>query len=281
VNNSIFISYRRSVSEFIARAVFQDLRAHAFDVFMDVENIDAGEFDKIIMNQIAARPYLLVILAPGTLDRCSEPGDWLRREIEWAMDLKRTIIPLMTSNFSFEAAKPHLTGKLAELSRYQALSVPHDYFDAAMDRLRTRFLKPVSTPTLAIPDSEQAEVQRKIEQAEAAPLVTERQLNAQDFFERGLIAYFKNERDSAINNFRQAIRLNVTFAEAYCVLGLAYRDSGNVVGAVESFHTALELQGDHPLADTMRSYIASQRDHLYRDFGTGPLRNATPAPSAP
>src|SRR5260221_12170837 len=225
------------------------------------------------MNQIASRPYVLVILAPGTLDRCAEPGDWLRREIEWAMDLKRTIIPLMTSNFSFEAARPYLTGKLPELSRFQALNIPHDYFDAAMDRLRTRFLKPINTPTLSIPDSEQAEVQRKIEQADAAPPVTERQLNAQDFFERGLIAYFKNERDGAIQNFRQAIRLNVTFAEAYAVLGLAYRDTGNVVGAVESFHTALELQPDHSLAETMRNYIASQRDHLYRDFGTGPLRS--------
>ena len=32
VNNSVFISYRRSVSAFIARAVFQDLRAQSYDV---------------------------------------------------------------------------------------------------------------------------------------------------------------------------------------------------------------------------------------------------------
>ncbi len=47
MDNTIFISYRRSVSEFVARAVFQDLRAHGFNVFMDVESIDAGEFGKI------------------------------------------------------------------------------------------------------------------------------------------------------------------------------------------------------------------------------------------
>src|SRR5947207_439187 len=102
MNNSVFISYRRNVSAYIARAVFQDLRFNGVDAFMDVQGIDAGEFDKIILNQIAARPYFVVILTPGTLDRCAEPGDWLRREIEHAMSLERVIVPLVTANFSFE-----------------------------------------------------------------------------------------------------------------------------------------------------------------------------------
>ncbi|MCC7450371.1 MAG: hypothetical protein IT324_23330, partial [Anaerolineae bacterium] len=87
MNNSVFISYRRSVSSYIARAVFQDLRYNSIDAFMDVESIDSGQFDTIILNQIAARPYFLVILTPGTLDRCNEPGDWLLREIDHAISL--------------------------------------------------------------------------------------------------------------------------------------------------------------------------------------------------
>ncbi|MBN1966081.1 MAG: toll/interleukin-1 receptor domain-containing protein, partial [Anaerolineae bacterium] len=59
---TVFISYRRNVSSFIARAIFMDLRAHGYDVFMDVESIDAGEFDRIILGQIAARAHFLVIL---------------------------------------------------------------------------------------------------------------------------------------------------------------------------------------------------------------------------
>jgi hypothetical protein len=62
MNNSVFISYRRNVSAFVARAVFQDLRANNIDVFMHVEGIDSGQFDTIILNQIAARPYFLLIL---------------------------------------------------------------------------------------------------------------------------------------------------------------------------------------------------------------------------
>jgi hypothetical protein len=54
---TVFLSYRRNVSAFIARAVFLDLRQHGYDVFMDVESIDSGQFDMIILNQIAARGH--------------------------------------------------------------------------------------------------------------------------------------------------------------------------------------------------------------------------------
>ena len=265
MDNTIFISYRRSVSEFVARAVFQDLRAHGFNVFMDVESIDAGEFGKIILNQIAARPYFLVILAPGTLDRCNEPDDWLRQEIEYAMDMRRVMIPVMTSNFSFEPVKGRLTGKLAELPRYQALTIPHDYFDAAMDRLRTRFLKPIDLPAKPTPAADQPVIEAKLELALAAPPVTERQLSAQDHFEQGLICYMKKNLEGAIAGYRRAIRLNPNFAEAYCALGLVYRDQGHTVDAMESFHAALELQPDHPLAAEMQKYIKAQRSRLWQD----------------
>ena len=262
MDNSVFISYRRSVSAFIARAVFQDLRSHSYDVFMDVESIHAGEMDKIILRQIAARPYFLLILAPGSLDRCSDPGDWLRREVEYAMDVQRTIIPVITSNFDFESARPHMTGKLANLGRFQAVNVPHDYFEAAMDRLRTRFLKPMNIPTTVLSPAEQAAVLRKIEQAEAVPPVTGRQLSAQDHFERGLLAYMNGDRPKALSDYRNAIKLDSTFAEAFAAIGLVYRDLEQTTNALESFHRALDLQPDHPLAEEMRTYIAKQHKRL-------------------
>src|SRR5258708_8992654 len=141
MDNSVFISYRRNVSGYPARAVFQDLRAHGIDVFMDIESIDSGQFETIILNQIAARPYFLVVLGPGCLERCDEPGDWLRLEIEHAISLNRMIVPLLISNFDFNApyAKPYLKGALAKLPIYNAVNVPLDYFEEALNRLRTRF----------------------------------------------------------------------------------------------------------------------------------------------
>lgn len=163
-DKTVFISYRRSVSRHIARSVFIDLRYHGYDVFMDVESIDSGIFDTIILNQIAARAHFLLVLTKGSLDRCTDPADWLRREIERAIALRRNVVPLLFDGFQFDAsARRILTGRLEPLLHFNALPVPHEYFDEAMHRLRTRFLKqPVLGQLLPPPPREEAIVRRKI-----------------------------------------------------------------------------------------------------------------------
>ena len=89
---TVFLCYRRNVRSFIARAVLQDLRQHGYDVFMDVESIDSGQFETIILAQIAARAHFLVILTHGTLEGSQKPNVWLRREIESAMELRRNVV---------------------------------------------------------------------------------------------------------------------------------------------------------------------------------------------
>ena len=140
---SVFISYRRDVSGFVARAVFQSLQAGGFDVFMDLESLASGEFVPVILNQIAARPHFLVILEPDSVSRLADEGDWLRREIERAIDLQRNIVPLLASGFGFQEHGASLPGKLARLAKFNAVTLPREgeYFDAAMDRLKERFLK--------------------------------------------------------------------------------------------------------------------------------------------
>jgi hypothetical protein len=59
---------------------------------MDVESIDSGQFDTIILRQIAARMHFILVLQPGSLDRIGEPGDWLAREIREAMTVSSALI---------------------------------------------------------------------------------------------------------------------------------------------------------------------------------------------
>jgi hypothetical protein len=116
---TVFLSYRRDNSWAIARLVFQHLRDHAYDVFMDVESMPSGQFEPIILAQIAARAHFLVILTPGTLDGCQKPDDWVRREIECAMELQRNIVPILVDDFRFDdTARASLTGRLRELPDY-------------------------------------------------------------------------------------------------------------------------------------------------------------------
>ena len=122
LEKTVFISYRRT-DVYTALAVYESLKNEGYDVFFDYRSISSGDFEQIIHSNIRARAHFLLILTPTALDRCNEPGDWLRHEIEIAMDEKRNIVPLFFKGFQFRdpAVAEMLTGKLKNLSRYNGL----------------------------------------------------------------------------------------------------------------------------------------------------------------
>lgn len=143
LKGTVFISYRRKTSKYPALLVYKALSQNGYDVFIDYESIDSGKFAQEILNQIAARGHFIPILSPGCLDRTVNPNDWLRKEIEYAIDTQRNIIPLLFDGFRYEDESQFLTGKLAALSDYNSLTVPDGYFDEAMTKLQKRFLKQI------------------------------------------------------------------------------------------------------------------------------------------
>ena len=157
IEKTIFISYRRRDISW-ALAVYQSLTKYNYDVFFDYTSIPSGDFEQIISSNIKARAHFILILTPTALDRCSEPGDWLRREIETAVDEKRNIIPLFFDGFSFSSPSiaEKLTGKLRTIKRYNGLDIYPGYFMEAIERLRGRYLNVALDAVLhPIPDEVQ------------------------------------------------------------------------------------------------------------------------------
>ena len=154
IEKTVFISYRRTNVPW-ALAISQNLTHNGYDVFFDYTGLASGDFESVILENIHARAHFLVLLTPSALERCSDPGDWLRREIEAALDSQRNIVPLMLEGFDFgtPSIADQLTGKLAvaqEVQRHER--VPAEYFDAAMDKLRNKFLN-VALDTVVQPAS--------------------------------------------------------------------------------------------------------------------------------
>ena len=143
--HSVFISYWRQLSGDLAMLVCKDLTEHHFDTFMDVENLDSGEFERTILSQIEAREHFIVLLQPGSLDRIGEDGDWLRREIAHALAHHRNVVPVTAHGFEFRRDLV-LPADIARLSSFNALPIPPGLLQEAMERLRTRFLKMPSKP---------------------------------------------------------------------------------------------------------------------------------------
>lgn len=141
IEKTVFISYRRTSVPW-ALAIFQNLTHHGYDVFFDYNGIASGDFERVILGNIKARAHFLVLLTPSSLERCGTPGDWLRREIEAALNMQRNVVPLMLEGFDFGTPEiaSQLTGTLAALKHYNALPIPVAYFEESMDRLRNRYL---------------------------------------------------------------------------------------------------------------------------------------------
>jgi hypothetical protein len=167
IEKTVFISYRRTKFPW-ALAIFQNLTQHGYDVFIDYNGIVSGAFERVILENIVARAHFLVLLTPSALERGGNSADWLRREIETALDAQRNIVPLMLEGFDFDtpAIASQLTGKLAALKHYNALSIPPEYFAEAMDRLRGRHLN-LPLDSVLHPVSIFAERAAKQEQAAA------------------------------------------------------------------------------------------------------------------
>jgi len=141
-NKTVFISYRRSVSSDLAVLIFNHLRQHGYDVFLDVRTIDNGPFDSAIRNQIGARTHFVVLIANGSLERCQHEGDWVRQEIEEALNLGRNIIPVIDECINFEQETGYLPDEWREKFKLiNSLRWSHFYSDAALTALVERFQK--------------------------------------------------------------------------------------------------------------------------------------------
>jgi tetratricopeptide (TPR) repeat protein len=261
IEKTVFLSYRRTNMAW-ARAIFQDLTQHGYDVFLDYTGLASGDFESVILENIRARAHFIVLLTPSALKRCGDSGDWLRREIEAALVSKRNIVPLMLEGFEFNAPSisRYLTGNLAALKQYNGMSVPMEYFDAAMEKLRTRFLNVPLDAVLhpASPAALQAAMRQKNAVANAPP-VTETELTAQQWFER---AFNATDQDEAIRFYDKAIRLKPDYADAFYNRGLARYDKGELAAAIRDYTAALRLKPDYADAFSARGHARTDKGDL-------------------
>jgi TIR domain len=176
IDKTVFLSYRHTNAVW-ARAIFQDLNSNGYDVFFDFDGIASGDFEGVIVENIRSRAHFLVLLTPAALQRCGDEKDWLRREIETALESKRNIVPLMLEGFDFAMSSNQLVGPLSVLQRYNGLRVHVDYFDDAMRRLREKYLNVPLDAVLhpaSLPARQAAADQRAA--AVNAPAITEKEL---------------------------------------------------------------------------------------------------------
>ena len=97
----IFISYRRDGSFEMARLLYDHLRMRGLNVFFDLQELRSGKFNVKLYSAIDESSNFLLVLPQGGLDRCVNEDDWLRMEIEYAIEKNKNIVPLMMNGFDW------------------------------------------------------------------------------------------------------------------------------------------------------------------------------------
>ncbi len=131
----VFLSYRRSLDEVTARMLKQELAGRGFDVFLDVDDLGPSpSFDQRLLAEITGRYHFILLLSPGSLERCHEPEDWVRRELEHALATGRRVVPVTRAGFHL-GSQDLLPPSLRSLPMHNAIEYTSAHHDAVVDRL--------------------------------------------------------------------------------------------------------------------------------------------------
>ena len=132
---TIFLSYRRSDSPDLTHRLDDRLvalvgRDH---IFLDVDRLQGGEnVQSSIAQHLAASAILLVIIGPQwEVNRLSNSDDWVRFEIEQALEMGKQIVPILTHNATMpeRAEIPEPLGSFANMNALRLRPNPDFEFD--------------------------------------------------------------------------------------------------------------------------------------------------------
>jgi hypothetical protein len=128
----IFISYRRDGGDSLAGRIDDRLTRRGYKIFFDVETMRSGVFNEQIYHAIDECQDVLLILPPFALDRCVNEDDWVRKEIAYAIQKEKNIVPIMMRGFEFPKVLPEEIDKIRMM---QGITASTEYFDAVIDKI--------------------------------------------------------------------------------------------------------------------------------------------------
>jgi hypothetical protein len=141
----VFINYRRGDSSGYAGRLYDSLtgRADGWNVFMDIDTIEPGvDFTEVIDKELRDCDVVIVMIGRQWLDaadgkgrrRLDDPDDFVRMEIEAALDRDIRVIPALVQGAEMPGSDA-LPGGLSRLARRNALELSDGRWRYDVDRL--------------------------------------------------------------------------------------------------------------------------------------------------
>lgn len=132
MSNQVFISYRREGGGDVAQLIQEKLKNEGYSVFLDINSIHRGKFDKKILVAIEECDDFILILSKGALDRCDNADDWVRAEIKHALLHNKNIIPIMLPGATFPE---NLPADIAAVKKFNGIDYNRMHLNSVINML--------------------------------------------------------------------------------------------------------------------------------------------------
>jgi len=169
--HSIFISYRRSDSDYVTSHIYEKLRSHFGPslVFKDTDSIPLGQdFRQYIAEAIDASQVVIAVIGKRWLDTLEErevegTHDYVKQELETALEKKNIpVIPVLVEGVQMPDAQD-LPESIRELVYRNAAQVrPAVDFDQDVERLIAGLEAVIGPPLEALESESNPETQRQL-----------------------------------------------------------------------------------------------------------------------
>ena len=229
--NKVFISYVSENIEIVKR-LYQELKAHGIQVWLDQNDIDPGSrWEQAIRKAIHQGAFFIACFSEEYNNR---DKTYMNEELTLAIDELRQLptdqiwfIPVKLNDCEIPD-RDIGGGKTLRALQYVNL---YEDWDVNLQRILTVVQARLSEPVINVSTAEQREVEAQPQDANA-------------YFDRGNVYRSKGDYDRAIEAFNTATDLNPDFAGAYNHRGVVYLDKGDYDCAIADFTTAIDLNPD-------------------------------------
>ena len=92
-NTRVFISYRRDSGQTLAQLLYKQMNRHGYQMILDTESLPSGSLPVALKEKINSSRDFLLLLTKNSLQ-----SYWVQKEIEYALELGKNIVPVVKSD---------------------------------------------------------------------------------------------------------------------------------------------------------------------------------------
>ena len=139
----IFISYRRQGGGDFAHLLKLSLTAMGLSVFLDIDNLGSGTFDKKLLQYMSASRNVLLVWTKGCMDRFLDGKDYsqdfVAKEYMFALQNKMNILPIYKEDFEFPE-ESRLPEEIRPVLLINALKFVSEYREASLEKVKNQLI---------------------------------------------------------------------------------------------------------------------------------------------